>query len=145
MVNCTYRGGQKTLDQTWYCHCTSDLLLAHQLKIPPAKNHALHYTTVTFWIQDSAVGIVTRVWDGQSRNHCSTPRKGKIFLSSAKHLDQPWGPSSLPLSSIYMEKIVLLLYTELLGTFHSDSYSVHCRCSIFSNSQFYNQWLNIIL
>jgi len=71
------------------------LLLAYQLKIPPAKIHALHYTTVTFWIHDSVVSVVTRVWGGQSRNHCSTPRDGKIFLSSAKHPDQLWGPTTL--------------------------------------------------
>ena len=94
-VNCTYRGGGKTLDWTWCCHCTSDLLVAYHLKIPPAKNQALHYATIMFRIQDSVVGIVTRLWAGQPWNHCSTPSRGKIFFSSAKHPDQPWGPSCL--------------------------------------------------
>ena len=29
--------------QTWCCYCFSDLFLAYHLKIPPAKNQALHY------------------------------------------------------------------------------------------------------
>lgn len=41
-VNCTYGGGEKTLDQTWRCHCIGDFLLAYCLKISPAKNHALY-------------------------------------------------------------------------------------------------------
>jgi len=38
-VNCTY--GEKTLDQIW-CRI-SDSLLGYRLKIPPAKNGAVHY------------------------------------------------------------------------------------------------------
>ena len=71
------------------------LLLAYQLKIPLAQNHELHYTTVMSCIQDSVVGTVTMIWGGQPRNLYSTPGKGKIFLSSAQHPGQPWGPSSL--------------------------------------------------
>jgi hypothetical protein len=42
-VNCTY-GGEKTADQKW--RCVSDSLLGYRLRIPPAKNRALHYTPV---------------------------------------------------------------------------------------------------
>jgi len=37
-VNCTFRGREKTLDQTRRCCCTSDSLLTYRLKLPPAKN-----------------------------------------------------------------------------------------------------------
>jgi len=29
-------------DQTWHCHCINDMLLAHHLKIPLARNHTKH-------------------------------------------------------------------------------------------------------
>jgi len=41
-VTCT-DGGQKFLDQTWRCRYISDSLPAYGLKIPPARNRALHY------------------------------------------------------------------------------------------------------
>jgi hypothetical protein len=31
------------LHQTWCCHCISDLFLAYHLKVPLAKNQALHF------------------------------------------------------------------------------------------------------
>jgi hypothetical protein len=38
-----YLRRRRGIDQTWSCRCISDSLLACRLKIPPAKNHALHY------------------------------------------------------------------------------------------------------
>ena len=39
----TYRASDKTLDQPCKYHCFSDSLLGYCLKIPPAKNHEMHY------------------------------------------------------------------------------------------------------
>ena len=36
-VNCTYGGGEKTLDQSWRIRCISDSLLAYLSKIPRPK------------------------------------------------------------------------------------------------------------
>ena len=41
-VNCTSWGGQKTKGRTWRCIGYS--LIAYSLRIPPAKNRALHCT-----------------------------------------------------------------------------------------------------
>ena len=41
LVACTCGGGVKTREQTW--RYISELLLTYRLKIPPAKNRALHY------------------------------------------------------------------------------------------------------
>jgi hypothetical protein len=43
-VNCTYGSTGKTLDQKRRSHCIRDSLLAHRLKISPAKNRALNYS-----------------------------------------------------------------------------------------------------
>jgi hypothetical protein len=47
------RGRKKGLDKTWRCRCISNSLLGYRLKIPNAKNHALHYTVhiTTEWAE----------------------------------------------------------------------------------------------
>jgi hypothetical protein len=52
-VNCTYGEQREGLDRWWRCRCFSDSLLAYRLKIPLAKNRALHYRPWFFPVHQS--------------------------------------------------------------------------------------------
>jgi len=34
--------------QTWRCHCINDMLLAHRLQIPPARNHTKDHNKLIY-------------------------------------------------------------------------------------------------
>ena len=63
--NCTYGGGEKSLDHT---SCVSDSLAAYRLKIPPPKYHALHYTTIYIIILYLTLNTHVLRYNGQSIN-----------------------------------------------------------------------------
>ena len=45
------------------CRCVSDSLLAYGLKIPPAKNRALHYNSTTISEQSYCFNVLRKVRD----------------------------------------------------------------------------------
>ena len=64
-------------------------------------SHEKLFKAFTFWFYSfcnsdgNLAGIMTVLWNGQTRVQCSIPGSSYRFFSSAKHPDLLWGPPSL--------------------------------------------------
>jgi hypothetical protein len=76
------------------CKIPHSKVLYKSMKIPREKTKRKtvqqqiqnnNYNRYHNLVPHSAVGIVTRLWVGQPRNHDLIPRKGEILISSPKY------------------------------------------------------------